>query len=162
MGCLSEDCIERNNLQAQQYRMLATSPDDRLLSIMNDRKDWAVLPPWADVVGTVVDEGPFHYSLVEGYVTPWDALSVGGPEGSQRSQLEDGRVIGFQVSMADFDTKPAAYHGWYTIAGQWDTWRLADNFADARLVSCADPGCSDYNFTAVRTDSWGRIKASFR
>ena len=161
-GCASEECIQRNNFQAQQYQFLADSPDDRLISILNFDKDWAAQPPWADAGGALVDEEPIHYSLVEGYVTPWDELSLEGPVSSMRSQLEDGKVIGFQISLPDFDTQPAAYHGWYTVAGQWETWRYAENFADGRLVSCTDPGCSGYDFTAVRADSWGRIKASFR
>ena len=161
-GCASEDCLRRNNLQAQQYMLLADSPDGRLICIVNERKDWASRPPWADAGGTLLGEDPIHYSLVEGYVTPWDQLSLDGPESSRRTQLEDGQIIGFQVSMPDFDTEPGQYHGWYTLAGQSATWRVADNFVDGRLVSCTDPGCSGYDFSAVRVDSWARIKASFR
>lgn len=162
-GCQEdEDCNRRSQLQAQQYQLLADSPDARTIYIVNERKDWAAQPPWADAGGALEGEDPFHYSLVEGYVTPWDELSLEGPASSTRSQLETGRIIGFQVSMPDFDTEPGRYHGWYTVDGQWDTWRLAEHFVDGLLVSCTGSGCTDYDLTTVRVDSWGRIKASFR
>ena len=161
-GCLTEDCAERVNFQAQNYQLLADSPDGRTMNIVHAGKEWAARPPWADAGGGVAGEDPIHYSLVEAYVTPWDELSLEGPESSTRSQLEGGNIIGFQITLPDFDTKPGEYRGYYTVAGQRQTWRVADNFVDGRLVACTDPGCSGYDLSSVGEDSWGRIKASFR
>ena len=41
--------------------------------------------------------------------------------------------------------------------GQW-----ADNFVDDQLIPCTVGDCSRARASAVVSDSWGRIKASFR
>lgn len=147
------------NAQAQHYVAIVESPDGQLLWNLGAGDAWVSRPPWAEVGGFVVDESP-HYSLIEGAVTAWDDLSWEGPSFSRRSVLEAGRIIGFQISVADFDTDPGAYHGFHVLEGQESTWRLAERFVDGQLL-CT--GCdASQVVSAVRVDSWGRIKASLR
>jgi hypothetical protein len=156
----AEECFQLNNQQAQQYQLVAQAPNDRLIYIVAEHKDWASLSPWADAGGFQYGEVP-NYSFIEGFVTPWDELNMKGPEQSKISELTGGRIIGLQVSLPDFDEKPGQYHGWFTVAGQWETWRLAENFVDGLLL-CADGDCRQVEVSAVVPDSWARIKASFR
>jgi hypothetical protein len=82
---------------------------------------------------------------------------------SRRSSLAAGTSIGFQISVPDFDTEAGAYHGFHTLSGQPNTWRMAENFVDGELVGCDSGDCGSAPLpTAVAEDSWGRIKASFR
>ena len=110
---------------------------------------------------------------MEMYLTPWDQLHWEGPEQSDRTELEAGKIIGFQLVVEEEDARPggsAAY-----IVGQ--PWPIggpipagadflgalyeADYFADAELIPCHRGDCSGAA-TGVSQDSWGRIKASFR
>ena len=75
------------------------------------------------------------------------------PGDSKVSDLSDGKVIGFQISVPDFDVAPSEYRAFHTLTGQAATWRYAERFADGRLVGAGGG-------TAVEADSWGRIKAS--
>ncbi|MFA6109691.1 MAG: hypothetical protein WDA75_13070 [Candidatus Latescibacterota bacterium] len=157
----TEECFESSQQQAQQYQLIAQSLDDRLIYLVNQRKDWASLLPWADAGGAQAGEAPNH-SVIEGYVTPWDELSLEGPERSRASQLAAGRFIGFQVSLLDFDEQPGKLHAYFTVEGQSEAWHLADRFVDGLLLSCPDGDCSQAQGSAVVPDSWARIKATFR
>lgn len=156
------------NFQAQQYVAIAESPDGRTLGYQGNGQEWAPLPPWADAGGFSEGESP-NTSVIELSVTPWDELNWQGPELSKRSDLKANKIIGFQISVPDFDAgcyscTPGGYHGFHTLSGQPNTWRLAENFVDGQLIPCdtGDCGTAATTPTAVETDSWGRIKASFR
>jgi len=64
---------------------------------------------------------------------------------------EGGAVQG-QYSVPAYEANSAEWYG-----ANYD----ADLWADGELVPCYERGCSG-DATAVRSDSWGRIKASFR
>jgi len=150
-----------SNYQAQQYVAVAESPDGRSLGYQGQGQGWVPLPPYADGGGFSAGEAP-NISVIEIYVTPWDELNWQGPELSKRSELTAGKIIGFQISVPDFDTEAGAYHGFHTLSGQPDTWRLAENFVDGELIPCTTGDCGAAAVpTAVKADSWGRIKASF-
>ncbi|MCC7262604.1 MAG: hypothetical protein IT369_08805 [Candidatus Latescibacteria bacterium] len=148
------------NFQAQQYVGIAEAPDGRLLGYQGSGQGWVPLPPWADAGGYAEGESP-NTSVIEMYVTPWDECNWQGPELSKRSELSGNKIIGFQLSVPDFDTDPGAYHGFHTLSGQANTWRMAENFVDGQLIPCDTGDCGNVP-TAVETDSWGRIKASLK
>ena len=123
-------------------------------SIMHDIRqpvyDWMVKPPYSESSGGVYGENP-TVSVIEFYVTSFDALSWEDPQESIVSDLEAGKVIGLEVWIFDVDPgkrirDPHIANG---VGFRW-----ADGFADGVLVGASD--------SAVREDSWGLIKDSLR
>jgi hypothetical protein len=161
--------------QAQQYSMIPESPDGLTVYSNTAASGWATSLPWAAAGGAAWGSSPTT-SVIEGYVTPWDALDWRGPDYSTRSTLDSGRIIGFQISVPDWDMV-GTFHAFYTISGLSNTWRIADNFVDGELIGCEGEGCEetwgvtakgmgswlpDCGRSAVRWESWGRVKASLR
>jgi hypothetical protein len=146
--------------QAQHYYLVPDSPDGVVVGSNTSASGWVTALPWAAAGGSAQGVAPTT-SVIEGYVTPWDALDWHGSEVSTRSTLADGRVIGFQIAMPDWDVA-GTLHAFHTISGQANTWRTADSFVDGELV-CPQYDCSDLRMgcwgCAVQADSWGRIKA---
>jgi hypothetical protein len=183
-GFSAEDFSEEEikllkNFQAQQYVAVAESPDGNSLGYQGNGQGWANSPPWADGGGFNDGAENPNTSVIELYLTAWDEHNWEGPELSKRSDLTAGKIIGFQISVPDFDldcngcgdfgtdedgnTITAGYHGFHTLSGQPNTWREADNFVDGELIGCDTGDCGNApTNTAVEDDSWGRIKASFR
>jgi len=148
-----------SNYQAQQYVAIAESPDGILIGYQGSGQGWVNRPPYSDAGGFATGESP-NTSVIELYVTCWDELNWQGPELSKKSALAADKIVGFQISVPDFDTAAGAYHGFHTLSGQANTWRLAENFVDGQLIGCDTGDCGQVE-TAVQNDSWGRIKASF-
>jgi hypothetical protein len=149
--------------QAQQYTMIPESPDGVYVTSNTSASGWVAALPWADGGGAAWGVAPTT-SVMEDYVTPWDALDWHGPDVSTRSTLSAGRTIGFQVSMPDWDVV-GTYHAFHTICGLCCTWRMADQFVDGELIGCDRFGCQSqppYLIDNVDADSWGRIKAALQ
>lgn len=158
----ADELKQLSNYQAQQYVAIAESPDNKLIGYQGAGQGWVGNPPWADAGGFAQGESP-NTSVIELYATAWDALDWRGPELSRRSRLAANGIIGFQISVPDFDTEAGAYHGFHTLSGQANTWRQAENFVDGQLIPCSTGDCgSAPTPTAVAEDSWGRIKAAFK
>ncbi len=153
-GYSEEEYAEFADSQAQCYYLIAESLDDEIILAREGIKRWATRLPWAEAGGSQVGETP-NYSLVEGFITPWDALALSGPEQSERSSLYAGKIIGFQIRLFDVDVSPGEWDGVHAIAGGHFAWRDAGYMADGMLM----PFGVD---SAVMQDSWARIKASFR
>jgi len=149
-----------SDFQAQSYAAVAESPTGRSILTIGSSATWVSVPPWSDAGGFHVGESP-DYSLIEGYVTPWDALDWRGPDGSVRSQLFPGKIIGLQFTIPDFDEEPGRYEAFQTVGGQNYSCCSASYFVDAILL-CGSGECLSEPASAVRPDSWARIKASFR
>jgi hypothetical protein len=154
-GCDEEAMNLFDNRQAQQFLTIADSPDDSHIGYHGKAQTWFIYPPYCFGGGGSYGTAPV-VSVSEFYVTPMDNLIYNDPEASQASQLFTDKIIGFQISVPDFETGPGAYHAFHTLSGQAQTWQLAERFVDARLV-----GGSGTGPTAVEENSWGRIKASF-
>lgn len=160
-GCYAGSCLGEGwgdpkrpvNFHAQQYVFVAQAPEDQLMWY-GGFSTWLLQPPYTEAGGFVV-EGMSHRSVVEFMVTPFDKLYYDHSGENVKSHLSEGKVIGFQVSLPDFDTTPRQYHGYHTLAGQPNTWREADNFVDGLLIDTTPT-------TWIQVDSWARIKASFR
>ncbi len=155
------------NSQAQQYFAIAESPDNQTLGYAGAGNDWVVFPPYADGGGFNDGGESPNSSIIEMYVTPWDQLDWRGPESSVASDLTAGSIVGLQISVPDFDRGCWScvgnpYHGFHTLSGVEGTYFEADRFVDAELVPCNTGDCSMAPKTVVQTDTWARIKASFR
>ena len=156
----SDACRYQINFQAQQYVGIANAPDGRLLGLLESRaNDWVTALPYGDA-GGFVEEGTPHRSAVEMMITPFDELRWDRPENSRESVLREGKIIGLQVSIPDFDEEAGAYHGFSTLEGQPNTWRLADNFVDCVLmgwdqdiVEDTDVTLEDFRFLDQSGDS---------
>ncbi|MFH1566664.1 MAG: hypothetical protein ABIL09_01600 [Gemmatimonadota bacterium] len=152
-GCTEEDVFLANNRTAQQYVAIPDAPDGRNVGYLGAGSDWVNALPYADGGGLTTGESP-AVSVMEFYVTPFDNLIYNSPGDSKASELAANKIIGFQLSVPDFDTEPGAYKAFHTLTGQAATWRYAERFADGRLIGAGGG-------TAVESNSWGRIKASF-
>ncbi len=121
-------------------------------------EDWFQLPPYAEGGGASFGAHP-TLSVTEFYVTPFDRLIWNSPEESVVSTLSRGTLIGFILSIADFDEEGAALpEGWHAIRGdQWSgSPSNADTFARGLLVG---PG-GELPDSAVESLTWGRLKAT--
>jgi len=151
--------------QAQQYLGIPESPDGKILGNNTAASGWVSLPPWADGSGYSFGTAPTT-SILETYWTPFDALDWHGPEYSTRSTLAANKVIGFQVSIMDWDytdtDRRMTYHAFHTLSGLANTWRMADNFVGGELVPCTGGDCGAPPVTAVASESWGRVKAALK
>ena len=147
--------------QAQQYTLIPESPDGINVGSNTAASGWVTNLPWADGGGFAEGEAPTT-SVMEGYFTAWDGLNWQGPELSERSTLAEGRIIGFQLSIPDWDVV-GTYHSFHTLSGLASTWREADNFVQGELVGCDYGDCGSAPIaTAVTAESWGRVKASMQ
>jgi hypothetical protein len=142
-----------NNAQAQQYLGIAGSPDAIHVGYLGAGTGWVNILPYADGGGGDAGTNP-TVSAIEFYVTPFDNLIWNDPAGSVIGTLDPDNIIGFQISVPDFDTAPSAYHAVHTLSGQAETYRYADRFVDGIMV--AGEGT-----TAVEETSWADVKASF-
>jgi len=99
--------------------------------------------------------GPGTYTY-EFKVTPWEFLDYQGVGGSTEVDLEVGKIIHIGYVFKDYDTDDS-YEGSYDFPPVHDVWKNASLMGDFELA----PVDADMFPTAVETDSWGRIKASF-
>jgi len=167
---------ERELLWESQAQTYSVSPERegagaRLYPGGSDRM-WVADGPWADAGAFEQGEGP-NYSVVECTITAWDDLDWRGPEASTRSVLEAGKIIGFQVRIFDMDVADR-FGGAYVLAlstvqfwsedRSWAHDGFSGNFVDGELIPChtGDCGSAPPGVSAVKMDSWARIKASFR
>ncbi len=162
-GCTMEAAVETRE-RSQRYDAIAHTPDGPKLDDSYTRFStgglaWNALPPYADSGGSVVGENP-TISVIELYVTPFDYWAYDDIEGSMVSDLTAGQVIGFGITVNEFDP-PDINWGVPWVEGTqpadhfWDMLLLkADGYLDGLLLSAGD--------TAVEAVSWGRIKASLR
>lgn len=116
---------------------------------------WSRTTPFMDAGSRSFGEDPNHL-ILEMALTLWDKLGEGLDQ-SRRTVLGPGTIIGFQISLIDAG-KDA--FGLYAITESLPDERYkAGAFVDGELIPCNLPGCSQTS-TAVRQDSWARIKAS--
>lgn len=142
-----------NNSQAQQYLGTDVSPDGITVGYLGAGTGWVNKPPYGDGGGGHAGTNPTT-SAIEMFVTPMDNCIWNDPAGSTISQVAADKIIGFQISVPDFDTGRGAYHAFHTLSGQAETYRYADRFVDGIMVATEGP-------TAVEQSSWADVKASF-
>ena len=151
-GCSEEEINLINNKQAQQFTAISEAPDGKTVGYQGKAQEWYLSLPYTDGGGGASGDAPV-LSVTEFMVTPGDEIIYNDEDASVFSTLMTGTVVGFQISVPDWDVA-GTYHAFHTLTGQEATWRFAERFADARLVGGTGG-------TAVEENSWGRIKASF-
>ena len=125
-----------NNRTAQHYLAIGDTPDGRHVGYLGKGTEWVNSLPYADGGGGSTGDGPTT-TIIEFFVTPFDDLIWNSPDDSKPSPLFDGKIIGFEIAVQDFDTAPREYHAFHTLSGQAATWRYAERFVDGRLVSAS-------------------------
>ena len=128
----------------------------------NVSDDWFSQPPFAHGGGAVVGGSPI-FSVTEFYVTPFDRFVSTGPEDSDVSDLFGGKIIGFNIQVFDVDDQPGIETIHLLAAPPspefWHLLRIsADDYADGVLMT---PDGLSSDDSAVESDSWARIKATF-
>ena len=123
--------------------------------------DWFSRPPFAHGGGAVFGGSPIG-SVTEFYVTPFDRFVSTDPEDSDVSDLFVGKIIGFNIEVYDVDSLPGNRETVHLLAApRSDAEHLlrmsADDFADGVLVTPSGLSSDD---SAVKSDSWARIKAT--
>ena len=123
--------------------------------------DWFSRPPFAHGGGAVFGGSPIG-SVTEFYVTPFDRFVSTDPEDSDVSDLFGGKIIGFNIEVFDVDSQPGNRETVHLLAApRSDAEHLlrmsADDFADGVLVTPSGLSSDD---SAVKSDSWARIKAA--
>lgn len=159
----------KTNRQAQYYRAISHVPSGPRVGLdsttdtltpfeeleLDKPIDWMVLPPYAQGGGGVFSENPTFW-LVEFFTTCFDQLNHLSPEESVVSQFTEGKVIGFDLLVYDYDIEPAGTLVLYTLTEPDGVWDQASDFVDGLLLG---PGVESVD-SAVQSTSWGRIKAS--
>ena len=150
--------------QAQWYEAISRAAGDPLVDLPGTTGEveerWMVELPFARGGGSVLGEKPTFW-LIEFYVTCFDRLNHLSPEDSDVSQLTEGKIIGFDIWVIDYDDDSglnALYHMDRPDGSEpeWPEWFDASNFVDGVLLG-PDGVSGD---AAVESVSWGRIKAS--
>ncbi|MEE2659209.1 MAG: hypothetical protein VX733_11940 [Candidatus Latescibacterota bacterium] len=164
IGELSNQDLAFVGSSAQHYLALVESLGDRtarFVSVTGEQAtgEWATQTPYFDAGGFQRGESP-NVSAIEMYITPWDLYDWQGPENSRRSTLTPWKIIGLQMAVSDVDTEPGKLQGYFVLFGEPEFWSNADSFVDAQLIPC-EVGCGDDD-SAVKANTWARIKASFR
>ena len=130
---------------------------------------WWGYPPYGEGSGSVAGENPVVW-VTEFYVTPFDRLLRKEPETSVVSDLGAGQIVGFRMTVGDFD-EPGTHGPGSNFAGK--PYVLGDYFGMTAYdfaVSEGDllmdgillpAGGIDNGDSAVKPASWARIKASF-
>ena len=174
-GC-SNDCLEEDWLhvhsQSQHYDAIARTSsgptlDDLYTRQVTEEFAWTALPPYGDGGGGVFGEAP-AISIIELFVTPFDWLVFDRNSIAESviSDLTTGKVIGFAISVNDWDREDI-WVNWTPVAMQGNKDSAADigifgiqpdTFLDGLLLP-ADPTLPEED-TAVESISWGLIKAS--
>ena len=149
-----------SSMQAQFYQAISRAAGGPLVDLfpttllVDERR--MVHPPFARGGGAVLGEKPTFWS-VEFYVTCFDRLNHLSPEDSDVSQLTEGRIIGFDISVDDFDDD-LGLRALFYLDRPDDSERAPDTstFLDGVLLG---PG-GESGDSSVQSVSWGRIKAS--
>ena len=96
-------------MQAQYYEAISHVPSGPLVDLPSTTSNvdewWMVQPPFARGGGGVLGENPTFWS-VEFFVTCFDRLNHLSPEDSDVSQLTEGKIIGLDIYVLDFDSDP--------------------------------------------------------
>ena len=154
------DLNPRENSQAQHYEAISHLPNRPTVDLpqITSIEDafWMLEPPYSYGGGGVIGENPTFW-VIEFYATCFDQLEVRSPEDSDLSKLSDGKVIGFDFWVHDWD-KDSSRNARYLLRdlGEVPGGDGADYFVDGLLLG---PG-GELGDSAVQSVSWGRIKAS--
>ena len=150
------------NQQAQAYDAIAYVEEGSSVSLFPTSDvwsdDWMVTPPYAEGGGGVYGEKPLFW-VVEFAVTPFDRLLWNDPGESRISELEAGKIIGFDMWVGDRDRGPGANpEDYYVLDLPPEPDANADLFMDGLLLGAAS--ASGEEGSVVQDVSWGRIKAA--
>lgn len=121
---------------------------------------WMLVPPYCDYWAIVRPEATGTRIFHELYMVMWDYLSPTGVAASRAHDMKVGDTIGATFYFDDYDEDPSR------LSGQWKTHELpnvphlADGVPDVHLLDSSTWDLSALP-TAVQSESWAAIKATF-
>ena len=155
--CTAEQVLG-NHRQAQRWMAIAEAPGGGDILDYDGASDWVIREPYAAAGGGVLGESPAT-TVTEFMLTPFDDLIYNDEEGSKPSQLYLGKVIGFSMSMWDYDGGEA-----FDVVVALTRWSgvmiNSDLFADGLLLGAGEDPSHYDDVSAVEPSSWARIKAA--
>ena len=157
----SDDYRTLFNVHVQEYVGMAQSHTGRNIVLeatnqFSEFSGWVTFPPYGEGGGGLFGENPL-VAVIEFYVTAFDRLDWESPDNSEVSQLFPGKIIGLRPVVVDRDGPGSNERAMYSAAPLDSEWMFAESFVDAVLLGAAGTGEGG---TAVKPDSWARIKAS--
>ena len=108
--------------------------------------------------GAVLGENPTFW-LVEFFVTCFDRLNHLSPENSEVSHLTEGKIIGLDIWIVDYDDNSRLRAVFYLDIPDGSERGDAHDSSTMMDGVLLGPG-GESGETAVQSVSWGRIKAS--
>ncbi|RKY64336.1 MAG: hypothetical protein DRP99_02305 [Candidatus Latescibacterota bacterium] len=116
--------------------------------------DWIYTEPYAYWAAKIQDNGSFDFEIM---MTLWDWADATGPDASTKHMLKAGEIIGFSVEVCDADSDSEIEfpdvefdYGNIAVGGSvLPDWLLMPVEETLKLLP-------------VGSDTWGRIKASFK
>ena len=124
--------------------------------------NWDNDPPFSCCGDSFVMDGAHGTegtTKAEWYITAWDEFDQDGVGESVEHDLQEGDIIGIQISPVDMDIEGEDDPGTkWSMGSPRDVWNNASSFTDFLLMPVDE---SLANATNVESDSWGHIKASF-
>lgn len=156
--------------QAQRYHAIAevhgTDSHVELLGTLSP-VDWFAMPPYAEGGGGAIKGNP-AISVTEFYVTPFDYFIHNDEEESVVSELSPGKIIGFAISVTDVDTedhRQESIHYLRAVEPDWTCLGVCSvviyDSDDYSLGLLMGSGGTSPAVSAVESNTWARIKASF-
>ena len=150
-----------NNRQAQHYEAISRVASGPMVDLPyvspNVDTFWMLEPPFAFGGGGVVGENPTFW-VIKFFATCFDQLDVLNPEDSVVSRFSEGKVIGFDFIVNDWDEDSGRNARFFLsdLDDEDPGGEGADFFVDGLLLGLG----GELGDSAVQSISWGRIKAS--
>jgi len=154
-----EEQLAVNGTEASHF-VLAGPHSDGISLVNFSAADWYSLEqgPHSEAavrfVGVPGGAGTVTYEFS---VTPFDLVNVTADFLSRPHDLRDGEVLGFNLELSDYDARSEVFDAKWSLSGGQNAFRLSERFADLRLAGLE----ARFWPTAVTSNSWARIKASF-
>ena len=154
-----EDQLRLNGTEANHFVIAAPPPDEDFF-VNFSAAAWYALPDGPhtraayDIQGTIGGAVVMNYEFM---VTPFDRVDVNALFLSEEHVLAENEIIGFNVEFGDFDAFSNLLDAKFSLSGGHNGFQISERFTDLRLLPLDDV----FQPTAIRSESWARIKAFF-
>ena len=152
--------LRPEGLDSRGGQQIVYSPDENTFRLYGPQEmNWAYRDPWL-FFGSSRDGASYTLEMAAAL---WDDLHPSGPEFSKRHRFEAGQIIGWTALIKDTDSQDDREQVRMTPR---DAAQSTDFYADLFMVSIEDTEAEvdqgRYPLpTAVESETWGRIKATF-
>ncbi|MBI4531103.1 MAG: hypothetical protein HY709_06225 [Candidatus Latescibacteria bacterium] len=146
--------------QTGQQWMFSPTPSPYSLVLRSSGATWMNVEPYNNYWAIVKTEATGTRIFQESYMVLWDFLSPVGPEQSIPHDLKEGDTIGLTFQFNDYDENPSAHSAMWHVQVGGGVDENADLLPDWHIIGSQGWDLSKLP-TAVNSNSWGAIKATF-